>query len=431
MEVPVSAQEYVEQGNTLLWQGQLREAAAAFAHAAQSDPNLVTAHLGLAETSLGLGSYGMVHMACRRVQELEPNGQNADLARALIFLLDRRYDRALEAVERVIAADPGRAYAHALRGYSLRQMGRGYEAALAEAKSERLAGPTDFKLLFPRVTPPTQPALANTLMEEIRAPEQREPPWQPPAPVRRQVVRARFITRGTPVVSLALIGINVLVYLACAVLSRNFVEPYSLDNPIYFRGVEAGFFILLNHEYWRLLTAMFLHVNLVHIGLNMLSLYFIGPFAESVYGRWRFLLIYFATGLAGSILVLLLAAPDVAELGASGAIFGVFGALGTFFWQKRYALGPGAITNWLFWLILNLGFTFYNPGISVSGHIGGLTMGLLLGLLLMPDFWRPVQTRLKRGQTGDAVLFVLKPLLLVLAVCVGLIFLAISLGQGR
>ncbi len=430
MEVPVSAQEYVEQGNTYLWQGQLREAATAFAHAAQSDPNLVGAHLGLAETSLAMGSYGMVHMACRRVQELEASGPNAALAQALVFLLDRRYDRALEAVERMIAADPGRAYALALRGYILRQLGREYEAALAEAKSERLAGPTDFKVLFPRVATAPQPAQINTAQEE-RVPERSEPVWQPPSAVQQRVLRARFATRHVPVATFTLIGMNVLVYLACIVLSRNITDPFTLANPIYLYGVEAGLFITQNHEYWRLFTAMFLHENWLHIGVNMLSLYFIGPFAENVYGRWRFLLIYFATGVFGGILVLLLAAPDVATLGASGAIFGVFGALGIFFWQKRYALGPGMLTQWLFWLILNLVFTFQVANISVSGHIGGLTMGLLLGMLLMPDFWRPVQARLKRGQTGDAVLYVLKPLLLVLVVCAGLIFLAIYLGGGR
>jgi hypothetical protein len=89
------------------------------------------------------------------------------------------------------------------------------------------------------------------------------------------------------------------------------------------------------------------------------------------------------------------------------------------------------LTQWLFWLILNLVFTFQVADISVSGHIGGLSMGLLLGLLLMPGFWVPIQTRMKRGQTGDAIIFLLKPVLLVLAVSAGLIFLAIYLGGGR
>jgi membrane associated rhomboid family serine protease len=429
MEVPVSAQEYVAQGNTLLWRGQLREAAAAFAHAAQGDPDLIGAHLGLAQSSLALGSYGMVHMACRRVQELEKSGPHADMAQALIFLLDRRYDRALETVERVIAADPGRAYAHALRGYILRQMGRDYEAALAEAKSERLAGPTDFKLLFPKVTPPTQPTIISAARAE-REPERPQPAWQPPPQVRRQVVRARFATRGLPVATLTLIGINVLVFLVGIILSGSISDPATTDNPIYAQGIEYGPYIIQNHEYWRILTAMFLHLNWLHIGLNMLSLYFIGPFVERFYGTWRFLLIYFATGIFGGILVLLLA-PNVPELGASGAIFGVFGTLGVFFWEKRHAFGAGMMTQWLFWLILNLYFTFGNTDISVAGHIGGLSMGLLLGLLLMPDFWLPVRTRLKRGQTQAAALYIVKPLLLVLAVGAGLIFLAIYLGGGR
>jgi membrane associated rhomboid family serine protease len=439
MEVPVGAQEYAAQGRTLLLQGQALDAAVAFAHAVKIDPNLVAGHLGLAQANLALGSYGLVHMACRRVQELEPSGPAADLAQALIFVLDRRYDRAVDALERVIAADPGLAYAHALRGYCLKQLGRDYEAALAEAKAARLVGSVDFAALFPRVDPPLQrpqPGIAQSEQTVTARPEQ---PWQPPSQVRRQMARARFATRNSSIITTSLILINVLVYLIGGLMVGNILSPIPpsgnlpLDSryAIYDWGVQINS-LVLEGQYWRIPTAMFLHVSWYHIGLNMLSLYFIGRPLEQVYGRWRFLLIYFGAGIFGGILTLLLSTnPGFYFLGASGAIFGVFGALGVFLWQNRRAFGSAMLTQWLFFLVLNLAFTFGYGNIAVSGHIGGLSMGLLLGLLVMPGFWTPVQVRLKRGQTGDAILFVLKPVIAIAAIAAALIVLTILFAGGR
>lgn len=436
MEVPVGAQEYTEQGRTLLLQGQAREAAVAFAHAVKIDPNLVAGHLGLAQANLALGSYGLVHMACRRVAELAPSGPDADLAQALLFVLDRRYDRAVDALERVTAEDPGRAYAHALRGYCLHRLGRDYEAALAEAKAARLAGNVDFAALFPRV----EKVETSTELPNANAPSQetiekyREPPWQPPQQVRRQVAQVRFATRNSTIITTSIILINVAVYLICGVMAGDLLNPYQAwinghNGTLYDWGILDKPSVLQGFQYWRIVTSMFLHVNYLHVGLNMLSLYFIGRPVEQVYGRWRFLLIYFGTGIFGSILILFLS--DAQALGASGAIFGVFGALGIFLWYNRRAFGSAMLSQWIFWLVLNLAFTFGFGDISVSGHIGGLSMGLILGLLLMPGFWTPVRVRMHRGQTGDALLFVLKPLLALIAIAAALILLAYFLGGGR
>jgi len=441
MEVPVGAQEYTEQGRTLLLQGQARDAAVAFAHAVKIDPNLVAGHLGLAQANLALGSYGLVHMACRRVAELAPSGPDADLAQALLFVLDRRYDRAVDALERVTAEDPGRAYTHALRGYCLRRLGKDYEAALAEAKAARLVGNVDFAALFPKV----ENVETSTERPNANAPSQetiekyREPPWQPPSQVRRQVAQVRFATRNSTIVTNTLIIINVVVYLIGGLLARDILNPVPASGiplfpvpghnyDIYIWGIQDNQSILQG-QVWRLVTSMFLHVNYLHVGLNMLSLYFIGRPVEQVYGRWRFLLIYFGTGIFGGIMVLLLS--NAPALGASGAIFGVFGALGIFLWYNRRAFGSAMLSQWIFWLVLNLAFTFGFGDISVSGHIGGLSMGLILGLLLMPGFWTPVRVRMHRGQTGDALVFVLKPLLALIAIAAALILLAYFLGGGR
>ncbi len=438
MEVPVGAQEYTEQGSTLLLRGQPRDAAVAFAHAVKIDPNLVAGHLGLAQANLALGSYGLVHMACRRVQELEPSGPDTDMAQALIFVLDRRYDRAIEALEKVIAEDPGRAYPHALRGYCLKRLGKDYEAALAEAKAARLAGNVDFAALFPKVekaeTPPERERSQPAAVPQDTVDKYREPPWQPPTQVRRQVAQFRFATRNTTIVTTSLILINVVVYLIGGLLAGDLLNPLQAaanghNGLLYIWGIEDKPDVFQGYQYWRIITAMFLHESWLHIGVNMFSLYFVGRLAEQVYGHWRFLLIYLVTGIFGGILVLFLS--DVPVLGASGAIFGVFGALGVFFWYNRHAFGSAMLSQWVFWLVLNLAFTFGFGDISVSGHIGGLSMGLLLGLLLLPGFWTPIRVRLRRGQTSDAILFALKPILVILAIGAALILLAYFLGGGR
>jgi rhomboid protease GluP len=147
--------------------------------------------------------------------------------------------------------------------------------------------------------------------------------------------------------------------------------------------------MLANHEYWRFLTAMFLHYSLIHVALNMLSLFFIGRVVEVLYGSWRYLLIYFAAGIVGGIATLILD-PLSASAGASGAIFGIFGALGMFYFLNRQTLGVysrGAISNWVFWLVLNLVWGF-SGGIAIWDHIGGLIAGLILGWLLLPSMGR-------------------------------------------
>ena len=150
MEAQTDVQTYIERGKQALAQGQAREAAIAFAHAAQIEPNNPYIHLGLAEANLALGSYGVVYMACRKVQELQPEGGAAnEMAQALLNLLDRRYDRALQHLEAVISEDPANAYAHAMRAYLLRLNGQDYDAGLARSRAARLSHGGTFENAFP------------------------------------------------------------------------------------------------------------------------------------------------------------------------------------------------------------------------------------------------------------------------------------------
>ncbi|MFI5271792.1 MAG: rhomboid family intramembrane serine protease, partial [Ktedonobacterales bacterium] len=127
------------------------------------------------------------------------------------------------------------------------------------------------------------------------------------------------------------------------------------------------------------------------IGVNMLSLWFVGVISERIFGSGKFLLIYLLSGIAGGILSAVLT-PTVPSLGASGAIFGIFGAFGAFILMRRRQLGPAGnyyVSQWLFYLVLNLVISFGFSGIDAWDHIGGLTAGFILGAIMVAAAGRP------------------------------------------
>lgn len=175
--------------------------------------------------------------------------------------------------------------------------------------------------------------------------------------------RTRFGGRersGTPVLTYALIAVNVLVFIA-QMAAGNLEKQLSLWPP----AVADG-------QLYRLVTSAFLHYGATHLLLNMWALYVVGPPLESWLGRLRFGALYALSGLGGSVLVYLLT-TNVATAGASGAIFGLFGA--TFVVGKRLALD----VRWVVMVIvINLVFTFVAPAISWQGHLGGLVTGVVV-----------------------------------------------------
>jgi membrane associated rhomboid family serine protease len=402
------ARALVGQGDALLADGQVREAAATYAQAVQVDPSIVGGHLGLAEANLALGATGIVYMACRQVQMLAPDGADAALARAILFVLERRYVEAVKELDRVAELDPGRAYAHALRGYCLRQLGQTYDAQMAEGKARRLSSGKNFAPLFPPLQPivngvPMPPPTTPTAYDNQQGgqpPRSRD--WSQASDLQRQALRLRFATRNIPLVTYTLIAINVLIYLLTALsLGGDFISPgdhitgqftISQVGPLYYYGVELG--AVMQHDplqWYRLFTAMFLHASLIHIGANMFSLYFVGIVTERIFGRGRFTLIYFASGIIGGLVDYFFTSPNVASLGASGAIFGIFGAFGAFVILRRSLLGRAAgalIGQWLFFLVLNLYISVAVPGIALYDHLGGLISGFILGALLIPRLVR-------------------------------------------
>jgi membrane associated rhomboid family serine protease len=130
-------------------------------------------------------------------------------------------------------------------------------------------------------------------------------------------------------------------------------------------------------EYYRLVTADFLHYGLLHLGVNMYALWLLGRECERLLGRWRFAVLYVLAGIGGSVAVYCFSSLGVAAAGASSSIFGMLGAL-FFFFRRMNADVRGLISL----LVLNLAITFLVPGISIWGHIGGLVTGAAVGAMM-------------------------------------------------
>jgi membrane associated rhomboid family serine protease len=173
-----------------------------------------------------------------------------------------------------------------------------------------------------------------------------------------------------------LIALNVAVFLAEIAGGSGGLSPRGssliLDFGLYGPFVSEG-------EWYRLLTSGFLHISLIHVGFNMFALYFLGRILEPGIGTPRFVALYFASLFAGSLGATLLS-PDTLTIGASGAVFGIFGA--TFVIARHRGIAGLASSVGII-LVLNLAITFGNPEISIGGHLGGLVGGVLCALFIV------------------------------------------------
>jgi membrane associated rhomboid family serine protease len=191
----------------------------------------------------------------------------------------------------------------------------------------------------------------------------------------RRVVQnvSRRSARNPGMVTTTLIAINVGIYLlqlgGGASINAN-------SGWIFQHGALYGPFVA-NGDWYRLLSAAFLHYGPIHLGMNMLALWWIGRPLEDWLGPVRYLLLYLVAGLAGSAGALI-ANPTAVTVGASGAIFGILGAAIVLERQGTNVLGGSAVTL----LVVNLAFTFAVPGISIGGHLGGAAGGALAILAL-------------------------------------------------
>jgi len=206
----------------------------------------------------------------------------------------------------------------------------------------------------------------------VRCPECAGKPTGAAAGVRRLGARAGA---GTVFATGALVALNVVFYLAQAAQAGSLQNADSSrlvsDGAVYGPAIADG-------EWWRLVTGGFLHASIIHIAFNMYLLWILGGALERYAGAARFLAIYFAAVLWGSVGALLLS-PDSPTIGASGGVFGLMAALYLLERQRGVAL-LGSSVGML--LLLNLGITFVLPGISIGGHVGGILGGAAAGFVL-------------------------------------------------
>ena len=192
----------------------------------------------------------------------------------------------------------------------------------------------------------------------------------------------------------ALIAINVVAFLI-----EIYTGALNNDAALIRLGVLTPNLVLQQHQWWRTITTGFLHANIAHIGLNMLSLYWLGRFIEAALGSWKMLVVYMVSLIAAGLSVVLFSPPNVPTLGASGAIFGLFGALFAI-GLKLGERGRELVRANIGILVLNLIWTFAVPAISWQAHLGGLIAGFLLTLAI---YWppKPVYASVYDQKTGQ------------------------------
>lgn len=210
--------------------------------------------------------------------------------------------------------------------------------------------------------------------------------------------------QATPTVTWAIIALNVAAFVAqLATIDARTSPIWNMWSRVSEAGALAGVAVH-DGDWWRLVTSGFLHVGILHIGMNMYVLYLLGPQVERLLGRLRYAALYLASLLAGSLGVVL-ATPDGVALGASGAIFGLIGAAAAYQVANRINIWRSGLGNLI---IINLVITFAIPGISIGAHVGGLVGGGVVGFAMFQLEQRqlPPAVGLALG-LGASVLFAL------------------------
>jgi membrane associated rhomboid family serine protease/Tfp pilus assembly protein PilF len=200
---------------------------------------------------------------------------------------------------------------------------------------------------------------------------------------RQPVITAPWVQRESSVsLTQIILGANVMVFIAMVIASGPSLDFTNKVMDVF--GANFGPYTL-SGQWWRLFTYMFLHGSLMHIAFNMWCLWDLGRLCESLYGRWTFAAIYLITGVAGG-LASVAWNPQVLSVGASGAIFGLAGALAASFYLGEFSIPKvaiqGTLRSLLFFIGFNVIFGAMIPGIDNACHGGGLVSGVILGALI-------------------------------------------------
>jgi membrane associated rhomboid family serine protease len=235
----------------------------------------------------------------------------------------------------------------------------------------------------------------------IRCPDHASAGGGAKAPRRAATNTIRRLSWSGPVVTQTLIAVNVAVFLIQLFNGAELMRTNSgwiyengvlVDQAVNSSGQIVG---VAEGEWWRLVTATFLHGSLIHLGMNMLVLWIIGPPVEEYFGHARYLLLYLVSGLAGSAGALILSGGSP-TVGASGAIFGLMGAALVLEWRRIWVFGGQALGL----VVINLVLTVAIPGISIGGHLGGLVGGGLCALAFSSFRRSPALATLSMAAVG-------------------------------
>jgi len=225
--------------------------------------------------------------------------------------------------------------------------------------------------------------------------------------------------QSAPVVTYGLLAVTIIVYLLQVASKQIYgVDVVAAAGMKSNAAIEAG-------QWWRLITPLFLHGSIFHIGFNMYALYVLGPGLERFYGKISYLLLYLVAGVAGNVFSFLFSTYN--SLGASTAIFGLLAAQGVFFYQHRELFGKNAqrsLVNVVSIAVINF-IIGLSPGIDNWGHLGGFIGGMLFAWFAGP--------RMKiTGNPPNLILKNVRPLLIVLLVAVVdlMLFIALAMVTG-
>ena len=215
---------------------------------------------------------------------------------------------------------------------------------------------------------------------------------------------AKIFSPKKPIITYILITLNVLIFLFLAMNDSNGnITSMFVNNRL----------LVKDGQIYRLITSMFLHADITHLVFNMYALFIVGPQVERYYGKGKFALIYFVSGLLGSLFSCVFSGDYVYGLGASGAIFGLFGSIAYFTYYYRATLQGLLRSQIVPVIIINLVLGFFIPGIDISAHIGGLIGGILTSMFIgIGD----------KGRRSDEINGIIVLVLMILFMCYMIFF---------
>ena len=197
--------------------------------------------------------------------------------------------------------------------------------------------------------------------------------------VKESEKRSKMFKKNNSSVTYVLMVVNILLFLVTAFLSGSY---YSVDTGTLYK---FGGLVKNTNEYYRSIASAFLHAGLIHLIFNMYALYIVGSQVEQFFGKVKFIFIYFMSAIMGSLFTVLFSSSNVISVGASGAIFGLFGAIIYFGYNYRGYIGNQILSQMIPVVALNLFIGLTSPNIGNAAHIGGLIGGIITSMAVGAD----------------------------------------------